>query len=187
LTLAVLTTTILLTLGVSAALFFSIVRQFLTTCGPNQILIFTGRPEYLDAEGRSRSYGVLSRGGRRVRVPIIERVDRLDLRSIPVSVQTARGPAKCGTRVTLHAAAVVKVSSDPRQLDAAVERLLGKTQEEIGELAHGIILGALCEIIPKMSAAELREDRETFDQHLMQAAEDDFYRAGLTLDSLQLH
>jgi uncharacterized membrane protein YqiK len=65
--------------------------------------------------------------------------------------------------------------------------LLGKTQAEIGELAHGIILGTLCEIVPRMSAAEPGEDPETFDQHFVHAAEDDFYRAGLTLDSLHLH
>lgn len=177
----------LIALAVLALCGFMLARSFRITCGPNQILIFTGRREYIDTEGRSRSYEALSRGGRRFRLPLIERVDSLDLRSIAVSVQAARGPAKCGTRVTLCAAAVVKVSSDPGQLDAAVERLLGKTQAEIGELAHGIILGALCEIVPKMSAAELSEDRKAFDQHFLQATGDDFYRIGLTLDSVQLH
>ena len=80
----------------------------------------------------------------------------------------------------------VKISNDPQRVDNAIERFLGKSPAEIGTVAHGLIEGSLREVIPLMTAEDLRGDRPQFDMRFTKAAEDEFYQMGLQLDWLKL-
>jgi flotillin len=54
-----------------------IYRYLLRICRPNEILIFSGR-KHKTSDGRSVGYRVVF-GGRGVRIPLVETVDRMDL------------------------------------------------------------------------------------------------------------
>src|SRR5438477_12228727 len=66
-----------------------IYRYLLRICRPNEILIFSGR-KHQTSDGGLVGYRVVF-GGRGVRVPIVETVNRMDvsLISVPIAVQGA--------------------------------------------------------------------------------------------------
>ena len=70
---------VVLILGILAIL--GIVRANLKICQPNEILIFSGRKRQL-SDGSKVGYRIIQ-GGRGFRIPIIEKVDRLILNTIP--------------------------------------------------------------------------------------------------------
>jgi flotillin len=156
------------------------------TCGPQEILIFTGRREYLDNQGHPKLYAALIRVGSRLRWPLIDRVDRLDLSSMPVRIQADAVRASCGEELSLRAQAVVRITADPDQLPFAVEKLLGIGKPEIRQVAKDIILSALEESIAEMTAEDLQADLSSLELKVMKSAEHPIYTAGLVLDSLRL-
>ena len=103
---------------------FGIFRSNLKICQPNEVLIFSGRNRRL-ADGSTLGYRVI-RGGRSFRWPILERVDRLELNTIPIDLAVSNAYSKGGIPLTVRAIANVKVSSNETELNNAVERLLGK-------------------------------------------------------------
>src|SRR5688572_32655586 len=64
-------------------------RYLLRICRPNEILIFSGR-KHRTSDGRSVGYRVVF-GGRGMRIPLLETVNRMDvsLISVPIAVRGA--------------------------------------------------------------------------------------------------
>ena len=69
---------------VALTFFVAIVKGFLYICRPNEILIFSGRKHTLP-NGQSTGYKVVRRGWA-VRIPILETVNRMDMRLFMVEV-----------------------------------------------------------------------------------------------------
>ena len=69
------------------------VRSLIVICPPNRVAVISGRNRAV-SDGRDVGYRVL-KGGRTIRIPILERVDFMDLNTIPidVSVSIASAPA----------------------------------------------------------------------------------------------
>jgi hypothetical protein len=70
-------------LGLVTAL-VAMVRSLIVICLPNEMVVITGRRRTLE-DGRAVGYRVLH-GGRTLRIPVIEKVSRIDLRTIPIEV-----------------------------------------------------------------------------------------------------
>ena len=100
-----------------------IIRTNLKICQPNEVLIFSGRSRQL-TDGSKVGYRVI-RGGRGFRVPIIEKVDRLFLNTIPLDLTVSNAYSKGGIPLKVQAIANIKISSREPELGNAVERLLG--------------------------------------------------------------
>src|SRR5512146_3270012 len=97
--------------GMAVFLFLVVIyRTLLRICRPNEILIFSGR-KHKATDGRSVGYRVVF-GGRGVRMPVVETVDRMDvsLISVPIAVQGAYSEG--GIPLNVHAIANIKVSTD---------------------------------------------------------------------------
>ena len=90
-----------------AGLFGVVIWQILTNliyiCGPNEVLVFSG-----GQEGK-RGYRVI-KGGRAVRIPFFEEVDRLDLTNMNIEVQVRGGFSKGGIPLNINGIANVKIS-----------------------------------------------------------------------------
>lgn len=99
-------------LGFGLLALVAVVRQFLFICRPNEVLIFSGRKRQM-ADGSEVGYRLVF-GGRTIRVPLLERVDAMDLSTIPLDLHVANAYSKGGIPLNLHAIANVKVSSDPQ-------------------------------------------------------------------------
>ena len=61
-----------------------IVSSLIIICPPNRVAVISGRSRVL-SDGRSVGYRIL-RGGRTLRIPLIEKVEWMDLNTIPLEV-----------------------------------------------------------------------------------------------------
>ena len=170
--------------AVSLGILSLLARSVLVICPPNQVVIFSGRKRKL-ADGSQVGYRVVL-GGRSVRIPLLERVDRMSLLSIPIDLKVANAYSRGGIPLRVHAIANVKVSSDPRVVGNAIERFLGRDPAEIARVAKESLEGHLRGVLANLTPEEVNEDRLKFATALVDEAEADFRKLGLTLDTLKI-
>ncbi len=169
---------------VAAMAVIGVIRANLKICQPNEVLIFSGRQNKL-SDGSTVGYRVI-RGGRGFRIPIIEKVDRLFLNTIPLDLTINNAYCRGGIPLTVRAIANVKVASTEAELNNAVERLLGKPWEEIQMIAKETLEGNLRGVIAKLTPEEVNEDRLKFARELLDEADSDMNALGLQLDTLKI-
>ncbi len=159
-------------------------RYLLRICRPNEILIFSGR-KHKTNDGRTVGYRVVF-GGRGVRVPVVETVERMDvsLISVPMSVQGAYSEG--GIPLNMHAIANIKVSTDRRHIGNAIERFLGKGNAEIARVVKDTLEGHLRGVLATLTPEEVNEDRLKFAKKLEESAKGDLDKLGLELDVLKI-
>ena len=183
-----------------------VVKRFRYVCRPHEALIFAGRskggPRVILGRGRKGDDNPGSGQGGAWRMPFIERVDRIDMRthSIDIIVQNAYSVGNIPLRI--HAIANVKVHSDPKLIRNAIERFLNQSPNEIWatrrisflnqspneirRVAQQTLEGALREVVAKMTPEKVNSDRLTLSKLLSETADDDLNKLGLQLDTLKI-
>jgi flotillin len=169
--------------GALLGVFALVATQLLYICPPNEALIFSGRKRRIG--GGTVGYRVLI-GGRAMRVPIVERVDRVSLEAIPVDLRIHNAFSKGGIALRVHAIANVKISSDPALIGNAIERFLGRDPGEIQRVARETLEGHLRGVLATLTPEEVNEDRLKFAHALLHECRDDFRKLGLALDTLKI-
>ncbi len=159
-------------------------RHLLYVCRPNEILVFSGR-ERTTADGRTVGFQVVP-GGRAFRIPIVERVERMDIRLITVPMAIRRAYSSGGIPLSVNAVANVKVSTDSTLIGNAIERFLGHPTQEIARVAKETLEGHVRGVLATMSPEEVNEDRLTFASRLEEEAAEDLNKLGLQLDTLKI-
>jgi flotillin len=171
--------------GVAVLLVLMIVyRYLLRICRPNEILIFSGR-KHKTEDGREVGYRVVF-GGRGMRVPIVETVNRMDVSLMSVPMQVSGAYSEGGIPLNVHAIANVKVSTDRRFVGNAIERFLGRNPNEIARVVKETLEGHLRGVLATMTPEELNEDRLKFARQLEASAKPDLEKLGLELDVLKI-
>ncbi|MCC6133223.1 MAG: flotillin family protein [Acidobacteria bacterium] len=166
------------------AILTMVARSLLVICRPNEAVILSGRKKQL-ADGSSVGYRVVL-GGRIFRVPLLEQVSSMNLRSIPIDLKVANAYSKGGIPLKVHAIANVKVSSDRKIIGNAIERFLGRDPAEIARVAKESLEGHLRGVLANLTPEEVNEDRLKFATALVDEAESDFSKMGLQLDTLKI-
>lgn len=161
-----------------------VVKHLLYICQPNEVLIFSGGQK-ATASGRRLGYRII-KGGRAVRVPLFETVDRMDLTNMPIEVQVKSAYSKGGIPLNVHGIANVKIAGEQPVLDNAVERFLGVARERIMMVAKETLEGNLRGVLATLTPEEVNEDKIKFAQSLLDEAEDDLRSIGLELDTLKI-
>lgn len=174
---------IAIAVGVLAIVWF--IRQFLYIAQPNEALVFSGRRYRLE-DGTEVGYRIVKSGHRKTRIPIFERVDRLDMTLIPIDIVVENAYSRGNIPLQIHAIANVKIHGDPRWIRNAVERFLGRSRHEIQVVAQQTLEGALREVMAQLTPEEINEDRLKFAANLIHAAEDDLQKLGLALETLKI-
>lgn len=170
--------------GLAVLLVLTIIyRYLLRICRPNEILIFSGRKHVV--EGRQVGYRVVF-GGRGVRIPIVETVDRMDVSLISVPIQVAGAYSEGGIPLNVHAIANIKISTDRRHVGNAIERFLNRGRPEIAKVSKETLEGHLREVLATMTPEELNQDRLKFARQLEESAKADLEKLGLELDVLKI-
>lgn len=159
-------------------------RYLLRICRPNEILIFSGR-QHRTSDGKSVGYRVVF-GGRGMRVPIVETVDRMDVSLISVPIQVNGAYSEGGIPLNVHAIANIKISTDPRFVGNAIERFLGKNSAEIARVVKETLEGHVRGVLATLTPEELNQDRLKFARQLEASAGADFQKLGLELDVLKI-
>jgi flotillin len=178
---------IIVALGVAMSILalVAIVRRLLYIARPNEALIFSGK-RYSTEDGQTLGYKVVRSGRRALKVPVIERLDRMDMTLIPVDIVVHNAYSMGNIPMKIHAIANVKIHSDDRYIGNAIERFLGKPIGEIMLVAQQTLEGALREVLAQLTPEEVNEDRLKFAQSLITAAADDLDKLGLQLDTLKI-
>jgi flotillin len=162
---------------------YGVVRNLLFICQPNEVLIFIGGRSA--AAQRQVGYRVI-KGGRAIRVPFFELVDRMDLTNMPIEVAVKGAYSKGGIPLNVHGIANVKIAGEQPVLDNAIERFLGVPRERIMEMARETLEGNLRGVLATLTPEEVNEDKIKFAQSLLSEAEDDLRALGLELDTLKI-
>jgi len=161
-----------------------IAKTFVRICEPHEILVFSGRRRTLP-DGSTVGYRIVT-GGLSFKWPIIEKVERMDARIIPIDIRISNAYSRGGIPLAVHAIVNVKLSKDPAVMGNAVERFLGRGVDELHRVAKETLEGHLRGVLATLTPEEVNEDRLKFAAALMQEADDDLHRLGLQLDTLKI-
>lgn len=153
--------------------------KLLYICEPNEVLIVSG-------SGTGATNYKVVKGGRHFRVPLFQRVDRLDLTNMVIDVSVTGAYSKGGIPLMVQGVANLKVAGHEPVLGKAAERLLGKSREDIIRIAKDVLEGNLRGVLARLTPEEVNEDKIAFAEELMQEAEADLSRLGLVLDNMKI-
>jgi flotillin len=153
-------------------------------CPPNKVAVVSGRTRAL-SDGRSVGYRVI-KGGRTLRIPLLEKVDFMDLNTIPIEVSVSNAYSKGAIPLDVQGVANIKVSSREGVLENSVERFLGRQAEYIQQIAKENLEANLRGVLATLTPEEVNEDRLKFAQTLIDEADDDIRTLGLELDVLKI-
>lgn len=122
-----------------------------------------------------------------IRIPFIERLDKLNLRLIPIDVKTSNAvPTADYININVDATVNVKISNDPEKLRLAAENFLNKPTEYIAGVAREVLEGNVREIVGKMKLEEMVSDRQKFAFLVKENAEPDLAAMGLDIISFNV-
>ena len=77
-----------------------------------------------------------------IRIPFFERLDKLNLRLIPIDVKTSNAvPTADYININVDATVNIKISNDPDKLRLAAENFLNKNTEYIAGVAREVLEG----------------------------------------------
>lgn len=172
-------------MAVGLMVLIAILKQFLFVGRPNEVLVFSGRNRTL-SDGRTIGYRELIGGGRALRIPVLEKVDRMQLVTLPIDIRISNAYTQGGIPLDVHAVANVKISSDPKLIGNAIERFMGRDPIEIQRVAKETLEGHLRGVLATLTPEEVNEDRLKFANALVEEAEEDFLKLGLHLDTLKI-
>lgn len=164
--------------------FVVLLRQLYYICQPSEVLIFAGLRR-TTGSGESVGYRTV-RGGSALRIPLLEEVMRLDLSNMIIDLRVENAYSKGGVPLNVSGVANIKISGDEPGIHNAIERLIGKSQDDIRHIAKETLEGNLRGVMASLTPEQLNEDKITFARTLLEEAEDDLQKLGLALDTLQI-
>ncbi len=161
-----------------------VVKNVLYLCQPNEVLIFSGRARRTP-DGKVVGYRIV-KGGRTLRVPLIETVDRMDLTNMIIEVSVRGAYSKGGIPLAVQGVANIKVPGEEPLIHNVLERFLGKSRDEIRKIARETLEGNLRGVLATLTPEQVNQDKEAFAGKLAEEAEHDLSRIGLVLDTLKI-
>jgi flotillin len=161
------------------------IKANLRICHPNEILVFSGRKRRLK-DGTEVGYRAI-KGGRGLKIPIIESVTRLPLNIIPIDLELNGALTNGVIPINIQAMANVKIAgSEEEGLSNALERFLGKNITDISQVAKENIEGSLRGVLATLTPEEANSNRLEFAERVVGDARSDLMRLGLVLDTFKI-
>ena len=173
-----------LAIGAAVILLIMIISSLIIICPPNRVVVISGRSRKM-SDGRTVGYRIL-KGGRTVRIPLIEKVSWMDLNTIPLEVSVTNAYSRGTIPLNVQGIANVKVSSKEGVFENAAERFLNVPNQQIGQIAKETLEANLRGVLATLSPEEVNEDRLKFSQQLIDEADDDIKTLGLDLDVMKI-
>ncbi len=161
------------------------IKVNLVICEPNEVVIISGR-QRKQKDGSVRGYRIL-RGGRGLKLPIIETVKRISLSGIPLEVQVSKVLSNGLIPMNVEVRAQVKVAgSQESGLDNAIERFLGKPLQDIAKAAQQTLEGNLRGVMAGVSPEEANAQRLELGKKVVEQSSDQLHNLGIVLDFFQI-
>lgn len=131
---------------------------------PDQAYIISGL--------KKESKVLIGRAG--IRVPFLERMDKLYLGQMTVDIKTEQSvPTSDFINVNVDAVAKVRISPHAEGIKLAAKNFLNKRPDEITRDLQDSLQGNMREIIGTLSLKEINTDRDSFSDQVMQKASKD--------------
>ena len=122
-----------------------------------------------------------------VKLPFLERMDKLSLKLIAIDVKTTNAvPTADYINIQVDAAVNVKISSEPSRLALAAENFLNQNIQYIASIAREVLEGNMREIVGRMRLEEMVSDRQKFANLVKENAEPDLAAMGLDIVSFNV-
>ena len=170
-----------LTLIVVCAILVVAIVAFLANryrkCPADKILVIYGSGS---GNGGKRS-AICVHGGGAFVWPVIQDYAYMSLTPIGIDANLTNALSRQNIRVDVPCRFTVGISTDPEYMNAAAERLLGQTANQIQEMARDILFGQLRLVIATMSIEELNSDRDKFLEAITANVEVELKKIGLKL------
>jgi flotillin len=159
-----------------------------TKVGPNQVLVISGRKrKIVDPDGTLRQVGFrIVKGGGVLVWPVLEKVDLLSLELLTIDVKTPEVYTSKGVPVQVDGVAQIKVKGDDISIATASEQFLGKSTDEIRNIATQTLEGHLRAILGTMTVEEIYQNRDTFASKVQEVAAGDMANMGLGIVSFTI-
>jgi flotillin len=163
----------------------AIIKANLRICHPNEILVFSGKKRKLK-DGTVVGYRYI-KGGRGLKIPIVESVTRLPLNTIPIELELSGALTNGVIPVNIQAMANVKIAgSEEDGLNNALERFLGRNVTDISQIAKETLEGSLRGILATLTPEEANSKRLEFAEKVVAEARSDLKNLGLVLDTFKI-
>lgn len=122
-----------------------------------------------------------------LRIPFLERLDKLALKLISVDVKTSTPvPTKEYIDISVDSVVNIKVSTKPDELELAAQNFLNKPTDYIMRVACEVLEGNMREIIGQMQLQEMINDRQKFAFLVKDNAAPDLAAMGLEIVSFNV-
>ena len=144
-------------------------------CPADKILVIYG-----SGNGSKKSANCVHGGGAFV-WPVIQDYAYMSLTPIGIDANLTNALSRQNIRVDVPCRFTVGISTDPEYMNAAAERLLGQSANQIQEMARDILFGQLRLVIATMSIEELNSDRDKFLEAITANVEVELKKIGLKL------
>ena len=147
------------TLVAAVLIVFLVLVVFLTLisryrmCPPDKVLVVYGR---VGSGQSARCY----HGGSTFVLPILQSYQYLDLTPINIEIELKGALSSQNIRIDTPASFTIGISTDPEVMQNAATRLLGRTLDEVSQLASEIIMGQMRVVFASMTIEEINNDRE---------------------------
>jgi flotillin len=170
---------------IACLIILAFTKANLRICHPNEILVFSGKRRRLK-DGTVVGYRVI-KGGRGLKIPIVESVTRLPLTTVPIDLELTGALSKGIIPINIQAMATVKIAgTEDEGLSNALERFLGKNLTDISQVAKENIEGSLRGVLATLTPEDANSNRLEFAEKVVQEARSDLKRLGLVLDTFKI-
>ncbi len=140
---------------------------------------------YIISGLRRKKKILIGRAG--IKIPFFERLDKLNLKLIPLDIKTADPvPTQDCINIFVDAAVNVKIKVDDVSIDIAAQNFLNKSSDEIGRIVSEVLEGNVREIICTMKLRDLIGDRQMFVEKVSQNVKPDLEKMGIELVSFNV-
>ena len=163
---------------------------------PNKAAVIYGRKKKVtvvtqDEDGNDvetevpKGYRVVAGGGVFV-IPIIENFEFMNLSNRSLEVDVQKAPNFDGVMTTIEGVANVKFSSETNLLRVAVERFLGRPDDEVNRIILKNLEGHLRAVVGKMTMEQLIGDKTELNKAVLDEADEDFNKMGIEIDFVNI-
>lgn len=122
-----------------------------------------------------------------VKIPFLERTDRLLLKQITIDIKTGdRIPTKDFINISVDAVAKVRVGTSDEMIKLAMKNFLNKSEQQIIIDLQDSLQGNMREIIGTMALKEICNDRNGFGNGVQESATPDMNKLGIEILSCNI-
>lgn len=122
-----------------------------------------------------------------IKIPFLERMDKLSLKLIPIDVKTSTMvPTADYINIQVDAAVNVKVGTNNERLELAAQNFLNQNSDYMARVAREVLEGNMREIVGRMRLEEMVSDRQKFAELVKENAMPDLAAMGLDIVSFNV-